>query len=62
MLLDKCPYCGSFLCLEYDGYDDYYTCIVCARQWDLDGKSRRMTPKELEKREGIHLTHGSDFL
>ena len=63
MLLDRCPHCGSHnIELAYDGYSSYYVCITCSREYELNGSSRRMTPKELEEREGIRLTHGSDFL
>ncbi len=58
----KCPHCGGMLFMEWDGYVYYYLCIVCSRQWELNGKPRRVTPRELEEQEGIALDKGSSFL
>lgn len=61
-MLTKCPHCGGLLFLLYDGYSWYYECVICTREYELKGNPRRVTPKELEEREGIHLTAGSNFL
>lgn len=52
----RCPHCGSVLLPEYDGYEDYQTCMMCAREYDLDGKPRRMPQVEFKQRYGIRLT------
>ena len=31
-----CPRCGGLLSLDIDGYEDFLTCIMCARQFELD--------------------------
>ena len=32
----KCPHCGGLFHLDNDGYEDYFTCIMCARQFSID--------------------------
>ncbi len=39
----RCPHCGGILNTENDGYENYFTCLICAREFDLDLKPRRMT-------------------
>lgn len=31
-----CPHCRGFLLPDTDGYKDYYTCLICGRQFKLD--------------------------
>ena len=54
--MPRCLNCGGAVCLDYDGFEEYYTCINCSRQFGLDMKPRRMTPIELKSRYGIKLT------
>ena len=43
----RCPHCGGYLYLDEDKYEKYFTCMVCAREYDLDGKPRRRIPPDL---------------
>ena len=37
----KCPYCKTGVLYEdYDGYERYAVCIMCAREFELDGSPR----------------------
>ncbi len=56
----SCPHCGGLLSLENDGYEYYLDCCGCAREFDFDMNSRRMTTEELKRRMGITLTMGRD--
>ena len=38
----KCPRCGGLFHLDYDEYEMYLTCIMCARQFELDLNPRRV--------------------
>ena len=51
----KCPNCGGFFSLENDTTEDYLLCGICAREFDMELRRRRMTPQELEARYGITL-------
>lgn len=54
----KCPNCGGILYLDNDGYEEYFTCVGCAREWNKDLSARRITVKEFETRFGIKLVIG----
>ena len=56
--MNKCPHCGGILSQDYDGYEQYLVCVMCAREYDTEGESLRMTPKELTERKGIKLIMG----
>lgn len=34
----RCPRCGGMLYKDYDGYEFYWTCLGCARSFDLGMK------------------------
>ncbi len=54
----KCPNCKiGILALDDDGYEKRYTCVSCARQFDLALKPKRVIAKEFQKRYGISLSH-----
>ena len=53
----RCPHCGGFLDVDNDGSEDYLTCCGCAKSFNLNRESMRMTPAELFKRIGIKLSH-----
>lgn len=46
----KCPHCGGLLYFDDDGYEQQYTCIMCARTFSLTGRPKGMTPSELSRR------------
>ena len=48
-----CPRCGGFLCRDYDGWEYCFTCLNCARSYNLGGESIEMSLAELKKRIGI---------
>lgn len=52
----KCPNCGGVCYQDTDGYEDYFTCIYCAREYNGDLTSRRMTPEQLKARYGIEYS------
>ena len=52
----KCPNCGGMVWGESDGYENYYTCVHCAKQFDLQMKSRSMTPQRLFETAGVGLS------
>ena len=41
-MFPRCPRCGGLLQLGNDGYEDYLTCLMCARQFELN-----LTPKKI---------------
>ena len=55
-----CPNCNGWLIQDNDRYEDYLVCIVCAREFNLGMRSRRMTPEELYSRCGVKLTMGKE--
>jgi DNA-directed RNA polymerase subunit M/transcription elongation factor TFIIS len=54
-MISSCPRCGGVLAKEHDGFETYYNCLGCAREFDTDLQARRMNPKELKNRHGIYL-------
>ena len=54
--MPRCPRCSGILSLEADGYERYYNCLSCAREFDFNMIPRRMMPAELKDRTGIDLT------
>lgn len=55
--MSKCSHCGGLLNRDYDGYEKYFVCLTCSREYDLKGNVRRMSPKECEERFGIKYAH-----
>lgn len=53
--MSKCPHCGGALTPDHDGYEHYYTCIMCGRSFGSNGKSTQMTPVEFTALYGIRL-------
>ena len=53
LLLDGCPRCGGRLIVDWDGYNKYYTCIYCAREYDLELK-----PIRISLQKGLTNTRG----
>ena len=51
----NCPHCGGLLSLDYDGYEQYLVCMMCGREYDANGETRRFTPKEYFNKFGIKL-------
>ncbi len=51
----RCPNCGHTLYRDNATTENYLTCLMCAREFDVELNSRRMTPYELHKRYGIKL-------
>lgn len=39
--MPRCPRCGGILTIEYDWYEQYYTCVICARGFNLKGEYMR---------------------
>ena len=56
--MSSCPHCGGLLARDYDGYEQYYTCLMCGRSFDMGGNAIRKTPIELEETMGIKLIMG----
>ncbi len=52
-MLNSCPRCGGLLYDNYDGLDDYKTCLACGREFDLNMTSRAMDFRTFYKRYGI---------
>ncbi len=53
----KCPNCKiGILALDYDGYEKGYTCVSCARQFDLEIRPKRVIAKEFKARYKISLS------
>lgn len=52
----RCPNCGSACYFNNDLYENYYTCISCAKEFDMDMKPRRLTAEGLKRKTGIGLT------
>ena len=52
----NCPRCGGVLYIDNDGYEDFFNCMDCSREFDLDMIPRRMSTIELKTRKGIKLT------
>ncbi len=44
----SCPHCGGVLIQDFDGYDNYLTCLMCAREFDLNMCPRRMTKETFD--------------
>ena len=51
--MSSCAHCGAPLCVEEDECGGYLHCIWCAREYDLNGMPRRMSPAEFEGNLGI---------
>lgn len=60
-LVRKCPNCGGILERNEDEKEIYLTCLMCAREFDLNMKPRSMTPEELTSRYGIKITEGKGW-
>ena len=56
----KCPHCGGLLYVDIDGCEKYLTCLMCARKFDFDMEPKIMTPRMLDSRYGIKLTHAEE--
>ena len=60
-LKPKCPNCGGFMYYDNDIAENYLVCACCAREYNLDMTSRRMTPQELKNLTGISLQHAMEY-
>ncbi len=55
--MSNCPNCSGLLNRDYDGYENYLTCLMCGRSYELNGETMRMTPTEFKDRLGMEFTH-----
>jgi DNA-directed RNA polymerase subunit M/transcription elongation factor TFIIS len=49
----KCPNCKGTLYQDTDGQEEYFVCLMCAREFDLDMRPKRMNVSELYTRYRI---------
>ena len=57
MMSKVCPHCGGHLLSDYNGDEQYYTCLMCGHSYNLEGNPIiGITPQQYAERYGIRLT------
>ncbi len=55
MFIDRCPHCGGTMIKDHDDCGDYYSCLYCSHEFNMDLTPMRVTVQQLYKQRGIKL-------